>query len=160
MAAVPPLINHLVGRPIENSMTTNYARLCAAYVTAHALRHNGIGVDAYGDGPLTDPASQELARRIQIVVDGNPDLNALVPVTLTLTLKSGTVHAITVRDVYGSPANPMTHAAHLEKFRNNCATAPRPIGAVAAQRLIDQVEELERLDDVTALVDLMIPEPL
>lgn len=157
VAAVPPLIHHLVGRPVENTMTTNYARLCAVYVTAHALRHDGIGVDAYADGALTDPASQALARRIHIKVDDNPDPNALVPVTLTLTLKSGAMHSITVSDVYGSPANPMTHAAHLEKFRNNCAIAPRPIGAVAAQKLIDQVETLETLDDVTGLVDLMIP---
>jgi aconitate decarboxylase len=157
VAAVPPLINHLVGRPIENTMTTNYARLCAVYVAAHALRHDGIGVDAYAEGALTDPASQALARRIQIVVDDNPDPNALVPVTLTLNLKSGATHSITVRDVYGSPANPMTHAAHLEKFRGNCAAAPRPIGAAAIQGLIDQVDTLEALDDVTALVDLMMP---
>ena len=157
VAAVPPLINHLVGRPIENTMTTNYARLCAAYVTAHALRHNGIGVDAYADGALTDPASQALARRIQIVVDDNPNPNALVPVSLTLKLKSGATHSITVSDVYGSPANPMTHAAHLEKFRNNCVAAPRPIGAEATQGLIDQVEALQALEDVTALVDLMMP---
>ena len=157
VAAVPPLINHLVGRPVEHSMTTNYARLCATYVTAHALRHDGIGVDAYEESAIADPASQDLARRIHVQVDGNPDPNALVPVTVSLTLKSGAVHEITIQDVYGSPGNPMTHEAHLDKFRGNCAAAPRPIGADAVQALIDQVEDLDALDDVGRLVDLMMP---
>jgi len=156
-ASVPPLIHHLVGRPVEDTMTTNYARLCATYVTAHALRRDGIGVDAYGNSAVTDPATQALARRIHIGIDDNPDANALVPVTLVLTLKSGAAHSITISDVYGSPANPMTHAAHLEKFRGNCAAAPRPIGAERAQALIDQIEDLETLDDVVWLVDLMMP---
>ncbi len=157
VAQVPPLIHHLVGRPVEDVMSTNYARLCAAYVTAHALRHEGIGVDAYGDGNLTNKDSQDLARRIQINIDDNPDPNALVPVTVGVTLKNGAEHIVTVQDVYGSPANPMSHAAHLDKFRNNCAAAPRPIGAERAEALINQIEDLESLDDATRLVDLMMP---
>ncbi len=156
-AQVPPLIHHLVGRPVEERMSTNYARLCAAYVTAHALRHQGIGVDAYDEGNLRHPESQDLARRVHIEIDDNPDPNALVPVTVSIALKNGTQHKVTIQDVYGSPANPMTHAAHLDKFRNNCAAAPRPIGAERAEALINKVEELEAVDDVVTLVDLMMP---
>ncbi|MDE0942728.1 MAG: MmgE/PrpD family protein [Alphaproteobacteria bacterium] len=157
VATVPPLIHHLVGRPVETVMSTNYARLCAMYVTAHALRNKGLGVDAYDAGNLTHPENQELARRIQINIDDNPDPNALVPVTMNVTLKNGAVHNVTVDDMYGAPGNPMTHEAHLDKFRNNCAIAPRPIGPVATEALIDQIEDLENLDDVTKLVDLMMP---
>ncbi|MDP6687962.1 MAG: MmgE/PrpD family protein [Alphaproteobacteria bacterium] len=156
-ARVPPLIHHLVGRPVEDRMSTNYARLCAAYVTAHALRHKGIGVDAYEKGNLRHPESQDLARRIQIEIDDNPDPNALVPVTMTVSLRNGDAHSVTVQDVYGSPANPMSHAAHLDKFRNNCAAAPRPIGSDRTEALIARVEELETIDDVVTLVDLMMP---
>jgi 2-methylcitrate dehydratase PrpD len=139
-------------------MTTNYARLCAMYVTAHALHRDGIGVDAYDDGALTDPGTAALARRIHIAVDDNPDPNALTPVAVTIILKSGARHAMTIRDVYGSPANPMSHAAHLEKFRNNCTAAPRPPAPGDIDALIDMVENLEALDDVTKLVDLMMPD--
>lgn len=156
-AHVPPLIHHLVGRPVEDRMSTNYARLCAAYVTAHALRHQGIGVNAYDTGNLRHPESQDLARRVHIEIDDNPDPNALVPVTVSITLKNGAQHKVTIKDVYGSPANPMTHTAHLDKFRNNCAAAPRPIGAERAEALIARVEELEAVEDVVTLVDLMMP---
>jgi 2-methylcitrate dehydratase PrpD len=156
-ADVPPLIHNLVGRPGGEAMTTNYARLCAQYVTAHALGCNGISVDAYEDANLQDTQTIALARCIQIDIDDNPDPNALVPVTITITLKDGGQHAITVADVYGSPANPMRHQAHLEKFRNNCAAAPRPLAGAAVEALIERIEDLETLDDVTKLVDLMIP---
>ena len=76
---------------------------------------------------------------------------------MTITLKNGAEHIVTVQDVYGSPANPMSYEAHLEKFRKNCAAAPRFVGVERAEALINQVESLENLDDVTRLVDLMMP---
>ena len=156
-ADVPSLIHQLVGRPIGPGMTTNYARLCAQYVTAHALYHDGIGVDAYDDNALTHSGTNDLARRISIIVDDNPDPNALSPVALTVTLRTGDHHEITVQDVYGSPANPMRHEAHLEKFRRNCAAAPRPLTSRQVEILIEMIEYLESLEEVTALMDSMMP---
>ena len=156
-ADVPSLIHQLVGRPIGPGMTTNYARLCAQYVTAHALYHDGIGVDAYDDNALTHPGTNDLARRISIIINDNPDPNALSPVALTVTLRTGIHHEITVQDVYGSPANPMSHEAHLVKFRRNCAAAPRPLPSRQVEILIDMIENLESLEEVTALMDSMMP---
>ncbi len=156
-ADVPSLIHQLVGRPIGPGMTTNYARLCAQYVTAHALYHDGIGVDAYDDNALTHSRTNDLAQRISIIVDDNPDPNALSPVALLVTLRTGEHHEITVQDVYGSPANPMTHEAHLEKFRRNCAAAPRPLTSRQVEILIEMIENLESLEEVTALIDSMMP---
>ncbi|PPR68094.1 MAG: hypothetical protein CFH00_00727 [Alphaproteobacteria bacterium MarineAlpha1_Bin1] len=156
-ADVPSLIHQLVGRPIGPGMTTNYARLCAQYVTAHALYHDGIGVDAYDDNALTHSRTNDLARRISIIVDDNPDPNALSPVALTVILRTGDQHEITIQNVYGSPANPMSHEAHLEKFRRNCAAAPRPLTSRQVEILIEMIENLESLEEVTALIDSMMP---
>ncbi|MDP6344070.1 MAG: MmgE/PrpD family protein [Alphaproteobacteria bacterium] len=156
-AAVPPLIDHLVGRPVASDMALNYARLCATYVAAHALRHDGLGVDAYDAGALADPATLALAERIAIRVDDNPDPNALVPISLSIHLRDGGRHDLTVSDVYGSPANPMSREAHLAKFRRNRAAAPKPIGEAAGETLIAAIDGLEELDDVATLVDLLTP---
>ncbi|SVD91517.1 uncharacterized protein METZ01_LOCUS444371, partial [marine metagenome] len=117
----------------------------------------GIGVDAYDDTALTHSGTNDLARRINIIVDDNPDPNALSPVLLTVTLRTGEHHEITVRDVYGSPANPMSHEAHLEKFRRNCAAAPRPLPSRQVDILIEIIENLEALEEVTTLTDSMMP---
>ena len=156
-ADVPSLIHQLVGRPIRPGMTTNYARLCAQYVTAHALYHDGIGVDAYDDNALTHSGTNDLAQRISIIIDDNPAPNALSPVALTVSLRNGGHYEITVQDVYGSPANPMSHEAHLEKFRRNCAAAPRPLPSHRVEYLIEMIENLESLEEVTALMDSMMP---
>ncbi len=157
-AAVPPLIHHLVGRPIADAMPLNYARLCAQYVTAHALYRRGIGIDAYDDEATGDPDTRDLAQRIEIRIDDNPDPNALVPVTVTVFLKNGDAHGITVADVYGSPANPMSYDDHLGKFHGNCAAAPRPLSSDQVEALIEGVEQLDELGDVRDLVDLMTPD--
>ena len=156
-ADVPPLIFQLVGRPVTPNMTTNYAQLCAQYVTAHALYNDGIGVNAYEKQTLEHTETNELARRINVIVNDNPDPNALSPVEITVTLKTGETHKITVQDVYGSPANPMSHDAHIEKFLRNCETAPAPLSARQIDHLIEMIENLEKLDDVTALIDAMMP---
>lgn len=152
-AHVPPLIHHLVGRPPKPEMEINYARLCAAYVAACALQRGTIGIEDFRPEAYRDPTTQELARRVSIHVRdvGNP--NALTPVEVEIALNSGAQHRTTIGVVYGNPAKPMTREAHLAKFRRNAAAARRPLPAAKAERVIELIDSLESVPDVTALVD-------
>ena len=96
---------------------------------------------------------------MDVVVDGNPDPNALVPVTVEVNLRDGRSDTERVDVMYGNPARPMTRVAQLEKFSRNCAAAARPIAPEAAERVIATVARLESLSDVTALVDDLVPTP-
>ena len=44
---VPPLVTHLVGRPVRDGMAPNYARLCAAFVAAGALLRDAVHVEEF-----------------------------------------------------------------------------------------------------------------
>ena len=156
-ANVPSLIYQLVGRPVGPDMTSNYAQLCAQYVAAHALYKDGISVDAYERANLKHTGTNDLASRVNIRVNDNPDPNALSPVEVAIALKSGEHHKITVNDVYGSPANPMSHEAHLEKFVANCKAAPSTPTTSQINNLIEMIENLEKIDDVTAIIDATMP---
>lgn len=156
-ARIPPLTHHLVGRPIQDEMIANYARLCAAYVAARILIKGEIGVEDFKPEATRDPASLALGRRFEMAIDDNPDPNALTPIWLALELKDGSRHEITIEVVYGNPAKPMTRDAHLGKFRRNWAAAAKPLSAENADRLIALVDDLESVDDVSTLVDLMVP---
>ena len=46
-ARVPPLVHHLVGRPPQEQMSINYARLCARYLAARALLRGGVGFEDF-----------------------------------------------------------------------------------------------------------------
>ena len=111
----------------------------------------------FGPAALQDPDILELARRVDVIVDGNPDPNALVPVTVEINLRDGRSDTERVDVMYGNPARPMTRVAQLEKFRCNCSAAARPIAPEPAEPLIATVACLESLSDVTTLVDDLVP---
>lgn len=154
---VPPLVRHLVGRPVAADMDVNYGRLCCRYVAATALMRGRVTPDDFTPDALRDPATLGLARRVAMEVDGNPDPNALVPVTVEVALNDGRVESERIAVMYGHPARPMGRTAQLEKFRRNCAAAARPLPPEATERIIAGVDRLEALPDVCALVDDLVP---
>ena len=126
-ARVPPLVYRLVGRPVTDDMDVNYARLCCRYVAASALLRGRVVPEDFRPAALRDPDILELTRRVDVIVDGNPDPNALVPVTVEVNLRDGRSDTERVDVMYGNPARPMARVAQLEKFSRNCAAAARPI---------------------------------
>jgi 2-methylcitrate dehydratase PrpD len=135
----------------------SYARLCAPYVLACALLEGGVGLDDFRPAALADPARLALAQRVSISPNDNPDPNALAPVTVVVRLDGDATHEASVSEVYGSPARAMGREAHLAKFRANWISGARPpLPQAAGERLIELVDELQAVRDVSALVDLMV----
>ncbi|MEM7742940.1 MAG: MmgE/PrpD family protein [Pseudomonadota bacterium] len=156
-AHVPPLVHHLVGRPVKTEMDINYARLCAPYVAACALLRGTVGLADFNDAAYADPARQALARAVNVeIAPGDP--NALTPVEVSISLQNGGVHSLRVDHVYGAPQNPMSDAARVEKFHLNCARSSGAPTPRQADALVEAVSRLETLPDVSRLVDLMVPE--
>ena len=154
--SVPSLTHRLIGRPAHDAMTPNYARLSGQYVVAAALLSGHVGVEDFYQGPIADEDRLALASRVEITADDNPDPNALTPITVAAQLKSGARHSQTLIDVYGSPAAPMTEAAHLEKFRTNFAAARPAVPAEQGEMLIAAVDDLELVEDARSLIDLCV----
>jgi aconitate decarboxylase len=156
-ARVPRLTHHLIGRPVTDDMSVNYARLCGSYVAACALLHGALGIDDFSDNNRHDPARLALARRIKAIVDANPDPNALTPVCVSVRLSDGRELSRTIDTVYGNPAKPMSREAHLGKFRRNFGLALNRLPNENADRLIEMMDRLEDLDDVRRIGELLVP---
>jgi aconitate decarboxylase len=153
-AIVPPLVRHLVGRPVAERPEPGYARLCAAYVGARALMRGAVGLEDFRPPALGDPATRTLARRFEMEVDGNPDPNALGPVTVTVVLRDGRRHEARVARMYGSPSNPMSRDAHLAKFRRNWVSGAHRLDEAAGEEMIRLVDGLEGVPDAREIVRL------
>ena len=153
---VPPLIEHLVGRPPKTEMAINYARLCTCYVLACALHGGGVALSDFNDQAYRRQDRQDLAARTSITVEDRGDPNALVPIGVEIELADGQVLTTDVQEVYGSPQNPMTRDAHLAKFRQNCLDGVRLLPDDQIEAMIRMVDDLENLPDVRGLVDLTI----
>lgn len=149
---VPPLIQHLVGRPPKTEMAINYARLCARYVLACAMHGDGIVMSDFTAEAYLREDRQRLAEHTRISVLDAGDPNALAPIGIKIALRDGTQLRCEVNDVYGSPENPMTHDAHLDKFRQNCGDGQSRIPTAQVEGMIEMVDRLEALQDIDHLV--------
>ena len=154
-AQVPQLTHQLVGRPIHKNMDANYARLNARYAAAIALQRGSVHLDDFVETALQDKATITLAEKVNIVVDDNPDPNALSPVTLKITASTGATYSKTIDTVFGHPSKPLDRKTHLTKFETNCKYATMPPPAVNQKHLIRMVDQLEDLTDVRQILDLI-----
>jgi aconitate decarboxylase len=100
---VPPLVRHLVGRPPQEQMSDNYARLCASYAIACAVLKGSVEFEDFTSRAYRDAQTQGLARRIAIEVYDAGDPNALAPIEVGL--RDGTRHTSRLDVVYGNPAS-------------------------------------------------------
>ena len=153
---VPSLTQRLIGRPALEAMTPNYARLSGQYVVASALMRGTVNVEDFYAEALNDPKRIELAKKIIIETDTNPDPNALAPVNVEIqTVEGGSFH-MTLEKIYGSPSNPMTHEAHLSKFKSNFQAARPKLPASQAEELIQTIDNIEAVSDMRSVIDLCV----
>jgi aconitate decarboxylase len=149
---VPPLVNHLVGRPPLEKMSINYARLCARYLAARALLVGGVGFDDFTAQAYGDARTQRLAQRVTIEVRDTGDPNALTPVEVEIALTDGGRLTIGLDTVLGNPTKPLSQREHLQKFERNCMAAAHPMERQMVERLIEMVD---KLDEVTNIAELL-----
>lgn len=102
-ARVPQLIVRLVGRPCKPGMTPAYARLCLPLLSALMRLDRRIDPRRFTPETFADPQVAALASSLTIVVDDNPDPNALFPQTLIADGRE-----IAIPHTLGSPAAPLT----------------------------------------------------
>ncbi len=145
VASVPPLIAQLVGRPLTTNMSVNYARLCARFVTARALLSGTVGLADFAPDALHDRTSLDLADKIDIGIDANPGTNALTPITVEITLDSGSSHSVTVQDVYGGCVSKVVEIGFGASPSGLSFAAVRPRGQGFCRRLADRGFPIHRL---------------
>jgi 2-methylcitrate dehydratase PrpD len=147
----PPLISHLVGRPVRRPLEVNYARLCLPYCAAAALLEGGVGLDAFAPQRLAEERVLALGARIRVETVDHPDPAAFVPQRAEALLKDGSRLEAQIDVLPGTVHRPLTPAQQAAKFaacwRFGCG---RPPGA-SAERLAALLETLEDVADVAAL---------
>lgn len=150
----PPLIHRLVGRPYQDNMTANYARLCFPYCGAVALHTGGVGLSDFCEARLGDRDLAETAKKIRVVDDQSPDPAAFTPQFAVARLSNGEKVETSIAALYGSPTNPMSFDAYIKKFRQ-CINFGLGDGMDArADDIIEFVATLDTQADVGALLRL------
>lgn len=134
-ALVPPLCHRLVGRAHRSDMTPAYARLCVRFLAALMLTDGRIDPRRCTPESFADGQLRALSDRVDVVVDGNSDPNALSPQQIIVELRDGRRLDWTVPATLGSPAAPMTAEEYDDKLAMCLELANTPLSAAQAERL-------------------------
>ncbi len=154
---VPPLVHRLVGRPDIPHPEANYAKLCLRFVAGTFLARGQVDVpDFRGRAVLDDPEVHRYAGLVEVILDDNPDLNALDPQTIQVRLTSGAEHSVTLTEVYGHPRAPLSEAENIAKFRRCAGYGARPLPEEKVEAMIATIADLQSLPDAARLVDLTL----
>lgn len=150
--SAPPLIHHLVGRPIAPPpLEVNYARLCLPYVGAIALTKGDVGLTDFTPDRLNDPLIHTLAARIEVVVNDVKEASAFVPQSASARLKDGRTLDVEIQTLLGTPQRPLSRGAHLAKFRACCAFGFGHAKPELESALIEATDHLTKLTDAGLL---------
>jgi 2-methylcitrate dehydratase PrpD len=120
------------------------AKFSLPYVVAHALLYGAVRLSAFEPQRLQDPQIDSLIAKTKLVAD--PQLSAGFPVLraarIVITLRDGRVIEQYAPCRKGDPEAPLTDADLNDKFAELATPA---IGEAAAQRLLQQLWQMERL---------------
>ena len=153
---VPPLVYRLVGRPDVPDPEPNYAKLCLRYVAGAWMARGRVGIDEFrGREVLTDPAIHAHAAKVDVVLDDNPDENALDPQRFVVRRRNGKEHTVRLATVYGHPESPLTADLNRDKFDYCIGYSARPLGADQGDAIASMVDGVEELDDAAELAGLL-----
>jgi 2-methylcitrate dehydratase PrpD len=148
----PPLIHHLVGRPIAPApLEVNFARLCLPYVGAVALVTGGVTLSDFTPERLNDPAIHAVARRIEVVINDVSNPSAFTPQRAIATLLNGETMELSIDALLGAVARPLSRDQHLAKFHACCAYGFGDARPDIEAALIDATNNLASLADVRVL---------
>ncbi|RIJ68344.1 MmgE/PrpD family protein [Brevundimonas sp. LPMIX5] len=142
--SAPPIIRYLVGRPAMEGMSVAYARLCAAWLSAVTLmRGRPVGLDDFTEDSLADPAVLDLARRIEVVVNDNPDPAAFAPAEAVARFTDGREARLLLQAQFGAPDWPLSRDQHMAKAAACLRFGGLPHVHAPLAALIDDFELLE-----------------
>ena len=147
----PPLIHHLVGRPIRTPLEVNYARLCLPYVAAVALRYGSVGLEDFTPAALADPITADIAARISVEVVANADPAAFTPQRAVAERSDGPALDVGIDLLPGSIQRPLSPAEQIDKFRRCCTFGFGRERTSVVDALLAAFDDLTRSDDVGAI---------
>ena len=142
---IPGFLTDMV--PVHDPATGLEAKYSLEYDVATVLLDGRAGIHQYTDAAVQRVAVRDLMARVKTVPTEGAFASRVV-----LTLRGGEQLEATVNRTHGNPADPLTDAERLGKFRECAAT----LASTAQQdRIIDLAGRLDELPDVAELASAL-----
>lgn len=132
------------------------AQYSIPYCVAGALTGDLRDPAMFDEKLIVSPAMRALAAKVELYVD--PEMEAAYPQKLgarvELIMASGEKSEALTLDCKGTPADPVSHEQHLEKFR---ILSKDRISAHQAAQFLEMAGDLENLGAVRAMMAALVP---
>ena len=154
---LPPYAHRLVGHAFQVGANPRVdAQFNAGYCVANALVRGSSSLEHFAPAQVHDPRVREMIGRIRVIADETLNARGHAAADLVLTTRDGQTHARRLDVPPGFPGNDLDDAQHLARFRDCLAYAAYPPSPAQAERLLQSLEGMAALEDVRALVPMMI----
>jgi 2-methylcitrate dehydratase PrpD len=130
------------------------AKFSLPYAVATALVTGATDVSAFFDGPRRDPRIRDLAARVEVRSDPAMSMRSPAGPTarVVVTLRDGRVLTQDTTVVHGDAANPRSREELVAKFMGLTAETLDRAQARAVVELVDQLERVKDVRDLTTLL--------
>ncbi len=149
---ISPYMNAIVGAPYDPSNDAQVAaQFSVQYSVASAVRRGSVGLDDLTIKAALEPEVRALASQVRVEVDqGNPGL--LAPATVILETAKGPCEE-EVLAIPGSCDAPLSDEEVRDKFSDCVGRGPSPLSQGQAAKMMETVDQLEKLDDLSSFFD-------
>ena len=137
----------------ENPVTSQFS---IPWAVANAIIHREVGIDHFTKEALQDAKTLEMSHKVA----GKLDLELTgrkwtEPAIVEIKTKEGKVYSQRADFMLGSPENPMSFDDVVKKFRYCCGYSASPIPQEDQEKVIEIVEHLEDIADVSEIACLL-----
>jgi 2-methylcitrate dehydratase PrpD len=150
--SVPEYVMPLVAEPAAEKRrpkTSFHGRFSLQHSIAEAMMQGALDKSSFEERNLTDPRYNDLADKVQAIVDPFAKDRTQLGGRVEVALYDGRTFSCTVEHMLGMPQNPMSESDLARQFQMN-ATGFMP--AARIDRVTDIIMSLERLDDTRLLM--------
>ena len=141
-------IQRMLDQPAEQKRrprTAIDAKFSLPFTVATALLHRKLSLQHFFPEALQDAAVLDLAQRMSFEVDTGFGMTAG---KIEIHTRDGKVHSRRVDQPYGHPSKPLSEQDLIEKFLDCAAYAARPMDSARADRLVQNILNLEAAGSV------------
>ena len=139
---------------IKDPKNGRQAEYSIPFIVSIALIYGAVSLDRFTDTTLKSEPIQQLMRKI--TVEHDPELDKEFPQKrpsiVEITTKDGKVFSHRVDLAKGEPENPLSKSEIEDKFNH---MASKVVNEETRQKIIDCVNRLETIDDITGLFPLL-----
>lgn len=149
----------LLGVPLEvkakprNPVDSQFS---LAWACAAGLATKRVVLGSFTAESIKDPKILEVASKISVTYDAKYDTGGLEPTRIEVKMKDGKKHTVEALTATGSPERPVSFEGCVEKFLGCNDFSARPMPRANADKLIETIKSLEKMDDVSTLMKLLV----